>query len=98
VEEELPELEIEVSVLSPLEPLPARDEAEAARRLRPGADGLYLEAGPHRATFIPAVWDQLPDPRAFLHHLQAKAGLAGGWRPDTRLFRFSADRYEEARP
>jgi AmmeMemoRadiSam system protein B/AmmeMemoRadiSam system protein A len=94
---ELPELDVEVSALSPLQPLAAEDEEEAARRLRPGVDGLYLVAGSHHATFIPAVWDQLPDPRAFLHHLRSKAGLAGGWRPDTRLFRFTAVRYGESR-
>ena len=96
--EELPALDVEVSVLSPLQPLAAQDEGEAARRLRPGVDGLYLVAGAHHATFIPAVWEQLPDPDAFLLHLRAKAGLADGWRPGTRLFRFTADRYQEARP
>jgi MEMO1 family protein len=96
--EELPRLDVEVSVLSPLQPLAAEDEGEAASRLRPGVDGLYLVAGSHHATFIPAVWEQLPDPRAFLVHLRAKAGLADGWRPGTRLFRFTADRYQEAWP
>jgi MEMO1 family protein len=96
--EELSGLDVEVSVLSPLQPLAAEDEGEAARRLRPGVDGLYLVAGSHHATFIPAVWEQLPDPRAFLLHLRAKAGLADGWRPDTRLFRFTAERYQEPRP
>lgn len=95
---ELPGLDVEVSVLSPLQPLAAEDEGEAARRLRPGVDGLYLVAGSHHATFIPAVWEQLPDPRAFLLHLRAKAGLADGWRPGTRLFRFTAERYQESRP
>jgi AmmeMemoRadiSam system protein B/AmmeMemoRadiSam system protein A len=97
-EEELPELDVEVSVLSSLQPLAAGDEEEAARRLRPGVDGLYLVAGSHRATFIPAVWEQLPDPHAFLLHLRAKAGLSGGWSPGTLLFRFTAERYRDPRP
>jgi AmmeMemoRadiSam system protein B/AmmeMemoRadiSam system protein A len=96
--EELPAVDFEVSVLSPLEPLPAGDEAEALARLRPGLDGLLLAAGGRRATFIPAMWEQLPDPADFLSHLRAKAGLPDRWLPDTRLWRFTAERYQEARP
>jgi AmmeMemoRadiSam system protein B/AmmeMemoRadiSam system protein A len=94
---ELPGLDVEVSVLSPLQPLRAADQEEAARLLRPGLDGLYLEAGRHHATFIPAVWEQLPEPGDFLRHLLAKAGLAGGWPAGIRLFRYTAERYREAR-
>jgi AmmeMemoRadiSam system protein B/AmmeMemoRadiSam system protein A len=96
--EELPDLDVEVSVLSPLEPLPAEDQEDAALRVRPGLDGLSLVAGSHRATFIPAVWEQLPDPRTFLRHLGTKAGLADRWPPETRLFRFTAERFQETRP
>lgn len=95
---ELPELEIEVSVLSPLEPLPAADEEEALRALRPGVDGLVLRAEGRSGVFIPAMWEQLPDPRDFLARLRAKAGLPPRWLPGTRLFRFTADRYRERAP
>jgi hypothetical protein len=94
---ELDGLDVEVSVLSPLEPLPAADEAEALHRLRPGVDGLVLEADGRAATFIPAMWEQLPDPREFLRHLRRKAGLPDAWVPGTRLSRFTAERYLEAR-
>jgi AmmeMemoRadiSam system protein B/AmmeMemoRadiSam system protein A len=94
---ELAGLDLEVSVLSPLQALEADDEEAAARRLRPGLDGLAIEDGAHRAVFIPAVWAQLPDPRDFLRRLRAKAGLAGAWRPGTRLFRFGAERLQEPR-
>jgi len=92
---ELAGLDVEVSVLTPTEPLEAADEDEALARLRPGVDGLSLESGGRRAVFIPAMWEQLPDPRAFLSHLRRKAGLPDHWRPDTRLWRFTADLYRE---
>ena len=96
--EELPGLEVEVSVLSALEPLPAEDEAEALARLRPGLDGLLLAADGRRATFIPAMWEELPEPAGFLSRLRQKAGLPDRWLPGTRLWRFTAERYQEARP
>ena len=95
--DELAGLDLEVSVLSPLEPLPARDEAEALARLRPGLDGLVLRSGGRSATFIPAVWEDLPAPRQFLHALRRKAGLPDAWAPDTRLSRFTAARHLERR-
>lgn len=61
---------------------------EAAQRkglldqLQPGRDGLVLQAGARRATFLPAVWEQLPDPETFLDALLQKAGLAPGSWPD----------------
>jgi pyruvate formate lyase activating enzyme len=66
-------LEVEVSLIVPPEPLPAADENEALRILRPG-DGLVLGYGKQQATFLPQVWEQLPDPRDFLAALKLKAG------------------------
>jgi AmmeMemoRadiSam system protein A len=74
-EEELPGLRFSVSVLSPLEPLPADSEAELLARLRPGIDGLMLREGQAAATFLPAVWGSLPEPAQFLAELRRKAGL-----------------------
>jgi len=93
--DELPGLEVEVSVLSPLEPLPAGSDEELLRALRPGRDGLVLEAQGKSAVFIPAMWEQLPDPRDFLGRLRDKAGLPRHWVAGTRLQRFTADRYPE---
>jgi len=73
--DELTELEIEVSVLSPLEPLEFDSEADLIAQLRPGVDGLVLQEGPLRGTFLPAVWESLPDPRDFLRELKRKASL-----------------------
>lgn len=94
---ELDAVDFEVSVLSPVEPLPARDEAEALLRLRPGVDGVVLDSGGRSATFIPAMWEQLPDPREFLRHLRRKAGLPDAWQPGTRLSRYTAERHQERR-
>ncbi|HSN72120.1 MAG TPA: AmmeMemoRadiSam system protein A [Steroidobacteraceae bacterium] len=85
------EVELTISVLSPLEPLMAASEAELLAALRPGIDGLLIEAGPARATFLPAVWEQLPDPEGFLGQLKRKAGLPPDfWSPAIRVHRYTA--------
>ncbi|MFP4146341.1 MAG: AmmeMemoRadiSam system protein A [Halorhodospira sp.] len=73
--DELDALTVEVSVLGEAEPVHADSEEELLERLRPGQDGLILQEGPRQATFLPAVWTLLPDPRAFLAQLKLKAGL-----------------------
>ncbi len=78
---ELADLRIEVSVLSEPEPLVFRDPGDLVSRLRPGIDGVILEAAGRRATFLPQVWEQLPRAEDFLSQLCRKAGLAGDcWR------------------
>jgi len=92
--EELPRLQVEVSVLSPREPLPVASESEALARLRPGIDGIALEYGAASATFLPQVWESLPAPEAFLDALRSKAGLpARFWHPDVRLTRYTVQKY-----
>ena len=59
---ELPQIEIEVSILGEAQPLAFASEAEALAQLRPGIDGVILSAGGRRATFLPQVWEQLPEP------------------------------------
>jgi AmmeMemoRadiSam system protein A len=95
--DELSEIAIEVSLLSPPEPLPSfAREKEALAALRPGIDGVILEAGSLRSTFLPQVWDQLPDPKDFLAHLKTKAGLSEGfWSPDVQLQRYSVIKWAE---
>lgn len=75
-EREAPDLDIHISILTPDEPIEAESEAELLSRLRPGIDGLILKDGLHQATFLPSVWEQLPEPEEFLAHLKIKAGLA----------------------
>jgi hypothetical protein len=73
--EELHDLEIHVAILGPLAPLAVRDERELWEQLEPGVDGVTLTEGAARATFLPAVWEKLPEPRRFLAELKRKAGL-----------------------
>jgi len=73
---EWPRLEVEVSVLSASTPLHAASEAELLAQLRPGEHGLTIERGTRRATFLPQVWANLPQPADFLRQLKRKAGLA----------------------
>ena len=94
---ELPEIEVEVSILSPPRPLAVASEAEAWERLRPHQDGVVLSFGRHRATFLPQVWESLPEPRVFLAHLKQKAGLPPGfWHPDVRLETYSVEKLKES--
>jgi AmmeMemoRadiSam system protein A len=86
---ELPGLDLQVSVLTPLEPLAVADEAALLAALRPGVDGLVLTDGRRRATFLPAVWEQLRDPQSFVAHLKQK----GSWRPDEWPATLRAYRY-----
>jgi AmmeMemoRadiSam system protein A len=97
--EELPEIEVEVSLLSAPEPFEVASEEDALARLRPGVDGVILEYGESRSTFLPQVWESLPDPRDFLRHLKTKAGLAGGfWSPEVRLWRYGVTKWSEGDP
>ncbi len=87
---------IEVSQLSALQPMAAFSEAEALRNIRPHVDGLVLESGRHRGTFLPQVWDSAPDARDFLGLLKLKAGLPPDfWSDDIRLYRFQVAKCSE---
>lgn len=85
-------LVLKISVLSAPAPLDVASEEELLAALRPGTDGLLLSAGGRRATFLPSVWETLPDPVDFVRHLQAKAGMAPGrWETGTRAWRYTSD-------
>ncbi len=87
---------VEVSVLSAPEALPFDCEADALARLRPGVDGIVLEYGRLRSTFLPQVWEQLPRASDFLFQLKRKAGLPGDfWHDSLRLQRYTVDKYLE---
>jgi len=87
---------LEVSVLSEPVPFPCRDEEEACRRLVPGRHGVILSCRGHRATFLPQVWEQLPDPRRFLSNLRLKAGMAADvWPADLALQVYEVDHVED---
>jgi AmmeMemoRadiSam system protein A len=93
---ELDRTEVEVSVLSPMEPLEFSNEAQALAQLRPQVDGVVLEYAGHRATFLPQVWEQLPTAAKFMRQLKRKAGLpADFWSEGLRLQRYTVEKWKE---
>ena len=84
--DEMKGLEVHVSLLTPLIPLSVKNRQELIQNLRPGVDGLLLEDPPHRSTFLPQVWEALPDPERFLSELFLKAGLSETHWSDTLTF------------
>ncbi|WP_017941635.1 MULTISPECIES: AmmeMemoRadiSam system protein A [unclassified Thioalkalivibrio] len=86
---ELDGLAYSVTLLSPARPIEAHHRTALLDQLQPGQDGLVIQAGARRATFLPAVWEHLPDPEAFLDALLQKAGLAhGGWPEGLQVWRY----------
>jgi AmmeMemoRadiSam system protein A len=85
---------LEVSVLSPLEPLTISSEAELLEVLRPGVDGLLLRFGAQRATFLPKVWESLGEPSEFLGQLKRKMGQSGDfWDPSLVAERYQTEEF-----
>jgi AmmeMemoRadiSam system protein A len=90
-------IRVEVSLLSPAEPLGAASERDALASLRPHVDGVVFEFGHYRSTFLPQVWEQLPDPVDFLAQLKRKAGLSMNfWDAGVRLSRYTVSKWKEA--
>jgi uncharacterized protein len=86
---------VDISVLTPARPFPCSDYADLLERV-PVGRGLVVEAGQHRATFLPAVWEQLPTPAAFLAALWRKAGLApGAWPAGTTIEVYDTEEFAE---
>ena len=91
---ELAGTRVEVSLLTPPEPLQFQDEADARAQLRPHVDGVIFSARGQRSTFLPQVWEQLPEPRQFIEHLRIKAGLPlDAWPSDMKLGRYLVTKY-----
>ena len=95
-QEELARTRVEVSLLTPAKPFPVSGEEDALARLQPGIDGLILSFGRRRATFLPQVWESLPDPRQFMRELKLKAGLSADfWDPAVTLARYGVRKWKE---
>lgn len=93
-ESELDDICIHLSILSPAEIIPCQSEAELIQQLQPDIDGLILDDGLHRATFLPSVWESLPKPTDFIHHLKMKAKLpSSGWSQDLRAYRYTTESF-----
>jgi uncharacterized protein len=102
--DELPKIEIEVSVLSAPAPLDYATPADLLRRLRPHMDGVVLRQGLRRATFLPQVWENVPEPEQFLALLCQKLGVPpDAWRREHlvvetyQVEEFREPEFEEAR-
>jgi AmmeMemoRadiSam system protein B/AmmeMemoRadiSam system protein A len=90
-----PGAHLEVSLLGPLQPVPAQTLTHAHALLRPQLDGLVVAWGGHQATFLPQVWEQLRTPQDFCDALWRKAGLRPGfWHPELTLQRFGVHSFE----
>ncbi len=95
---DLPDLTIHISILSPAQPMSFTSEADLLQQLRPGVDGLILEettglgGGRRRGTFLPAVWETLPERETFWRHLKRKAGLPEDyWSNTLRVLRYTVE-------
>jgi AmmeMemoRadiSam system protein A len=94
---ELDRTEIEISLLSPMQAMRFDNEAHALDQLQPGIDGVVLEFGRYRSTFLPQVWEQLPSTTEFMAHLKHKAGLPPDfWAEGVRLQRYTVSKWKEA--
>lgn len=90
-------LRIEISLLSPQERVPCHDEDSALAALRPGEDGVVLRCGGRRATFLPQVWESLPDGHEFLRELRWKAGMdPDRWPRELEVYRYHVEKLAEA--
>jgi AmmeMemoRadiSam system protein A len=91
---ELEGLELHISVLTPPQPMSFASEADLLRQIRPGVDGLILQDGPARGTFLPSVWASLPRVEDFWLHLKHKAGLPGNhWSEGIQVYRYQTESF-----
>lgn len=89
---EFERLDIHISLLSAPESMSFVSETDLIAQLRPGIDGLIIEEGHRRGTFLPAVWESLPEPAHFLWQLKRKAGLpADYWSGTLRVARYTTE-------
>lgn len=94
---EFDEIRVEVSLLSPTEPLAVDDEAAALAALRPHVDGVVFEYGHYRSTFLPQVWESLPEPEQFMQQLKRKAGLPPNfWHETVSISRYEVTKWKES--
>ena len=90
-------MDLHLSLLSTPEAMRFEDEADLLRQIQPGVDGLILQDGPNRGTFLPSVWESLPQAADFLSHLKLKAGLpANHWSGRVEVYRYFTESFGEA--
>ena len=92
--DELDDLDIHISILGTPEEMDFTSEADLEKQIRPGIDGLILEKGSNKGTFLPSVWESLADSHTFLHHLKLKAGLpANYWSDNIKIMRYTVEEF-----
>jgi hypothetical protein len=90
--QEMERLAIEISILSPPQPLPFDSEQDLTERIRPGIDGLILQIEGRRATFLPSVWESLPAAGEFIAQLKRKAGFPSDfWSDNVRAWTYQSE-------
>jgi AmmeMemoRadiSam system protein A len=95
-EDELKQLVIDISILTPNKQLAVNSEAELLAKIRPNIDGLFITNTEYSATFLPSVWEELPDPKLFLAHLKQKAGMpADAWPQDMNCYVYQSEMIKE---
>lgn len=95
-EKEYPRLDIHISILSPAEPMQFASENDLLAQLQPGIDGLILQDGINKGTFLPSVWESLPDAKQFFAHLKRKAGLPMDyWSDSLQVYRYTTESFGE---
>jgi AmmeMemoRadiSam system protein A len=93
-ENELNDLDVHISVLGTPEELEFDSEQDLVKQIRPGLDGLILEQGFHKGTFLPSVWESLTDTQEFLDHLKMKAGLPSNyWSDNIKIKRYTVEEF-----
>lgn len=96
-EHDLSPCQVSVSLLGPLQPLPLSDRASLLRDLVVGEDGLWLSDARHRATFLPAVWRDIPEPAEFVRQLLRKGGWpAGSWPDGLQAWRYRVQEFGDS--
>ncbi len=95
--EELPGINIEVSVLTVPQKLEYKNPDDLLSKIRPFKDGIIIKQGPFQATFLPQVWEELPDKEEFLSHLCLKAGLPGNCYLNGKIevYRYEVEAFSE---
>jgi len=97
--DELVTLSLQISVLSTPERLDFDSESSLLEAIRPGIDGLILQEQAFRSTFLPSVWESLPEPAQFVGHLKLKAGLAADyWSASIRVWRYTTESFAASVP
>jgi MEMO1 family protein len=94
---ELKEIEVEVSILTVPKPLLFSSPEDLLDKLRPGVDGVVLRVASQESTYLPQVWQQIPDRRQFMNELAEKAGLApDAWtNPTASVLTYQAEAFKE---